>query len=99
MISIISTTLVLSRLFQFILCDCLHEINVYGPGWDDASLILPSRYFFIEYPEKCHRRVSKVIIESLNDPKGCRNKQQVFHDTLYKNGDDGGSIPVAGQSL
>lgn len=86
MISATKVVLVLLRVFQAISCNCLLGIEVYGPGWETPSLVLPSRYFFIKYPEKCHQRVSKVVIESINDPKGCRSKQQVFHDTMYKNG-------------
>lgn len=86
MISIFLKLLIIIELFDFTFSSCLSEIKAYGPGWDDPSLVLPSRYFFIEYPEKCRRKISKAIIESLSNQRGCRSKQQVFHDTSYKVG-------------
>lgn len=86
MISFIDISVILFHLIHVISCGCLRDINVYGPGWDDPSLVLPSRYFFIQYPGKCTERISKVVIESKSNRNGCRIKQQVFHDTLYKVG-------------
>lgn len=86
MISLLSTVVLFLEFFHVISSNCLSGVKVYGPGWDDPSLVLPSRYFFVEYPEKCHRKISKVIIESLKEDKVCRNKQQIFHDTFYKVG-------------
>ena len=45
--------------------------RIYGPGWDDPSLVLPSRYFFIDIPNGCDLSISNVEVAS---PKGVRDR-------------------------
>ena len=65
---------------QLIDTKCLSNIQVSGSGWDDPSVILPSRYFFIHVPEICNLTIS-VAVTSLNKDRECLIKTKVFSET------------------
>ena len=71
--------------YQSSAATCLDQIRVSGPGWDDPTLILPSRYFFIEYPEDCPDRIHKIIVTSPNGYKDCPSRIQMLNETLHGN--------------
>lgn len=64
--------------------NCLKDIKVFGPGWDNPGLILPSRYFFIDHPPDCDERIGKVLIKSLTAVR-CLVRVQIFNQTQFGN--------------
>ena len=65
---------------QLIDAECLSNIKVSGSGWDDPSVILPSRYFFIHVPDNCNLTVS-FVVTSLKKDRECLVKTKVFSET------------------
>lgn len=64
---------------------CKDKLTITGPGWDDPTIIFPSRYFFIETTtSECHSLIQHVSIESLdNNSRSCLIKKQIFNVTSY----------------
>lgn len=61
---------------------CRDKLTIYGPGWDDIELILPSRYFFIQSPPECATLIQQVSITSLDGShRGCQLRQELLNDT------------------
>ena len=58
------------------------DIKIFGPGFEDPDLILPSRYFFIQVPEGCDLQSYSVTIQSRLGLRDCPLKLQVFRETF-----------------
>lgn len=69
---------------KIVATDCLRNVNIYGPGWDDPALIVPSRYFFVDHPANCTNRVKSAVIESLSNVR-CLARMQVFDASQFSN--------------
>lgn len=61
---------------------CGDGLSIYGPGWEQPELILPSRYFFIQVPDQCDKQSVDVHITSPLGYKDCQVKLQVLHPIL-----------------
>lgn len=61
---------------------CGPGFRIYGPGWEQPQLILPSRYFFIQVTDRCAKEAFDVHITSPRGDKDCRYRLQVLRQTL-----------------
>lgn len=62
--------------------ECGSNLSIYGPGWDQPELILPSRYFIINIPNHCDKEAYQVDIIPPRGQKDCLFKQQTLRQTL-----------------
>lgn len=67
---------------QVVTTDCLRDIRIYGPGWEQPELLLPSRYFFVDHVPNCDKRVVRATIVSRSKSR-CLAKMQTFNQTLF----------------
>lgn len=63
--------------------NCKSKISIYGPGWDDPSLIFSSRYFFVKSPPECASFIQHVSIGPPDgNIRGCLLKKQVLNSSI-----------------